>query len=208
MAKRENDFDLIAGTYDVLTRIVFGKSMISAQHYFLSKIPASAKVLILGGGTGWIAEDLLRLNPSVQITYIDASDKMLEIAQKKLARHKNVRFIRGTQQAIPNEPFDVALTNFFLDLFSTRQLEEVILTIRTSLIRGGMWLVTDFEQTAWWHKTMLRMMYGFFRVISNVRVNQLPNWNDQILLSGFKGIDDAKFYGEFIRARLYKKVTE
>lgn len=171
----------------------------------MHRIPPSANVLILGGGTGGIAHDLLNRNPGVHITYIEASRKMLEISQQKLARYENVRFICGTQQSIPDEFFDVVIIGFFLDLFDGPHVQEIIFKIRNSLAENGTCQVTDFVESKWWHKVMMALMYRFFRLTSNVQARKLQNWNAQIVTCGFELIAIKKFYGDFITACVYRK---
>ncbi|HEY9047693.1 MAG TPA: class I SAM-dependent methyltransferase, partial [Ohtaekwangia sp.] len=69
-------FDSIAPVYDMLSRIVFGRSMVKSQRHFLKYIPAEASVLILGGGTGWIIQELFAVNNTCTIVYVEASQKM------------------------------------------------------------------------------------------------------------------------------------
>ncbi len=112
---RLNGFDAVAGIYDGLARLVYGKSLHAAQAQFLPVIPSDAKVLIIGGGTGWLLHELLLLNTGCQVWYVEASAKMIVAAQKKIGNDARVHFIHGTEAAIPEEVvFDVVITNFFL----------------------------------------------------------------------------------------------
>lgn len=47
-----NNFDRVASAYDTLARTAFGGSLKKAQCHWLHQIPADAKVLVLGSGTG------------------------------------------------------------------------------------------------------------------------------------------------------------
>ena len=51
-------YDSIAGVYDKLAGIFIGKALREAQIYLLQFIPANARLLIVGGGTGWILEEI------------------------------------------------------------------------------------------------------------------------------------------------------
>ena len=57
-----NGFDSIASIYDPIARLFFGNSITESQATFLSEIPVG-KVLILGGGSGWIATEVLSAQP-------------------------------------------------------------------------------------------------------------------------------------------------
>ena len=82
--KTANSFDRVAPIYDTLARIVFGRSIILAQLFYLKEIPVNARVLILGGGTGKVAHALLQLNNTCQIVYVEASVAMLEKTRSRI----------------------------------------------------------------------------------------------------------------------------
>ncbi len=77
-------FDWIAPYYDWLTRLVFGRSIRRAQRHFLGQIPPGARVLVVGGGTGWLLVDLLKRPAVTHVTYLEASAVMLRLAQQKV----------------------------------------------------------------------------------------------------------------------------
>ena len=79
----ERNYDSIALIYDRLARLVYGRSLVNAQLYLLDAIPAEAHVLIVGGGTGWVLEEITKRHPSgLSIDYIDAASKMVALAKK------------------------------------------------------------------------------------------------------------------------------
>jgi spermidine synthase len=70
--------------YDSLARLVYGKALVNAQVYLLKHITENAKVLIVGGGTGWILDELTRIHPSgLQITYVEIAPNMMALSKKK-----------------------------------------------------------------------------------------------------------------------------
>jgi len=70
--------------YDRLAGLVYGKELIKSQVYLLPYIPANAHVLVVGGGTGWILEELARVHPSgLNITYAEIAPAMIALSQKK-----------------------------------------------------------------------------------------------------------------------------
>src|SRR5258708_1136346 len=98
--------------------------MNAAQQYFLGNIREHAKVLILGGGSGWLLANLLRLRQNCEVWYIDASEKMIALSRQKNKPEYRVHFIHGTELDIPlTIQFDVVITNFYFDLFTNHQLK-------------------------------------------------------------------------------------
>jgi tRNA (cmo5U34)-methyltransferase len=206
---RLNTFNRIAPVYDLLTRIVFGSAMKKAQVHFFDQLSHRAKVLIIGGGTGWIARELLNRQPLALITYIDASDKMILKAKTLLSAFHTVRFIHGTEHDIPEgQVYDAVITNFYFDLFSDHVLLENISLIGRHLSADGKWLVTDFvDHNKRWQKLMLSMMYTFFQITASLAVSSLPDWRRCMLKKRFREIDSVGFYGDFIRSSVFKKVV-
>jgi tRNA (cmo5U34)-methyltransferase len=210
MTKLQNDFNGIANVYDFLAGIVFGKSLKRAQTYFFSRIPENSNVLILGGGTGWIASELVKQRPSVKIVYVDASLEMISLARKRFKNSASrIQFIHGDEKSIPQETlFDVVITNFFLDLFQVQDLRRIVGVIKTFIEENGIWIVTDFVNEKFWHAGMLKIMYRFFHFTSNVSAKHLPDWKKEINENGFSEIESEKFFGEFMNSILYRRLSE
>jgi len=198
-----NGFDRIAWVYDFLSKLAFGKSIIDSQKYFLGNIRDHSKILILGGGSGWLLAELLKIKPDCEVWYIDASEKMISLSKRKI-KIGYVHFIHGTELDIPvGNQFDVVITNFYLDLFTNHQLKEVIEKIQSSLNARALWITTDFvDGKKWWQRMMLRLMYRFFRIACNIESFQLPEWSRLIENAGMKEIESKFFYKGFIKTVL------
>jgi tRNA (cmo5U34)-methyltransferase len=201
---RSNNFDRVAKFYDALARIVFGRSMFNAQTFYLREISADAKVLIIGGGTGWLLNELTKINVTCTIWYIESSEMMLELS-RHTAKHakQEIQFILGTEASIPSDiQYDVVITNFFLDLFPTASCDRIIGKIRHSLHRDSQWIMTDFENLTWWHAAMLRAMYIFFKLASAIEASQLPPFESLFIKYGMAVRKSEYFYGRFIKTSL------
>ena len=193
-----NNFNRVAFLYDALVRLVFGNSMFRAQTFLLNKIKDDATVLIIGGGTGWI---LKALKPGCEVWYIDSSSKMIEKARKQDVICK-VHFIIGTENNIPDRTFDVVITNFYFDLFTTTKVDAVIKKIKTVIEPDAHWIVTDFVDKAWWQRIMLHVMYLFFSVTCGIESKKLPAWIESFDQNGFSVTESKTFYAGFIKTLL------
>jgi ubiquinone/menaquinone biosynthesis C-methylase UbiE len=180
--------------------------MYRAQTQYLKEIEENARVLILGGGTGWLLAELLSVNPSCSVVYIDASKKMIQKARHKVGLlTQKVSFIHGTEKDIPQgSSFDVIITHFYLDLFDPPTCRQVSGIIRKFCHRRSLWLACDFINVTWWHTAMLWVMYAFFRVTSKLRTKGMPDWRKSIRGAGFSEIRAEYFFRKFICSALYR----
>jgi len=79
------NFNNSAWFYDPLSRVVYGKALVNAQSWLLNYIPKKANVLIVGGGTGWILEELTRIHPDdLTITYVEIAANMIALSEKRI----------------------------------------------------------------------------------------------------------------------------
>ncbi|GAB3795387.1 hypothetical protein GCM10028819_11360 [Spirosoma humi] len=176
------DFNWVAPIYDALAFLVFGHQLQRAQVIFLDRIPAGASVLLVGGGTGWLLEQLLMRGTANRIVYLETSPKMVARASRRMIRKSLTGFVDfrvGDQTALlPTESFDVIITPFVLDLFTETTLQnQIIPPLLNVLNPSGLWLVTDFIQPpAWWQKVLLWVMICFFRLTAGIEANRLVNW--------------------------------
>jgi tRNA (cmo5U34)-methyltransferase len=199
-------FNWIAGIYDWLTRFIFGKAFREAQIYFLKDIAANSTVVIIGGGTGWILRELLEVNAYCKVHYIEASEKMLKKSRAQISTVDltRVKFIHGTEDEIDSRiKYDAVITNFFLDLFSN-SLPTVVQKIKAALSGRSIWIVTEFvDEERLWHRTMLKIMYIFFRTTTGIEATRLPDYEKQLEKAGIKKSKEKLFFGSFIRSAVY-----
>jgi ubiquinone/menaquinone biosynthesis C-methylase UbiE len=194
--------------YDTLARIVYGKALVNAQVYLLKHIPANSKVLIAGGGTGWILEELTRIHPSgLQITYVEIAPNMMAQSQKRNSGNNRVIFINEAIEKITLAAgFDAALTPFLLDNFTQENFNIIFKSINVLLKPNALWLNASFQLTGkWWQQVMLKTMFVFFKVICGIEASKLPKITDVFQENNYKLIDQESFFGEFIGASVYQK---
>jgi ubiquinone/menaquinone biosynthesis C-methylase UbiE len=205
-----NRYDSIARFYDQLAKLAFGDQIIDSQVHFLRSVPDDSSVLILGGGTGWIVKELLKIKPGCRITFVDASAKMISLAKAKNdSLWANIAFVHGTEDDIPEGHYDVVITNFFLDLFSPKELDIVLQKIKARLMFKVIWLVTDFQKPkTFWQKIVLAFMYRFFGLVTRLKNHRLPDLFEGINRMGFSEIETTEFASGFIKASVFKRINE
>lgn len=207
----KNNYDRIARYYDPLSRLVFFRAQVNAQIALLQHIPANTRLLIVGGGTGWILEEIARIHPSgLLITYVEISGKMLALSRQRDVKANQVQFV---QAAIADfnttDRFDVILTAFLFDNFSSSAAKGVFKQLHQYLPVSGHWLFTDFYHSnkagKFWQGWLLKAMYFFFRHISNVEAERLVDMEPLFKQAGY-GILKTRFsYQGFIKSLVYIK---
>ena len=206
------NYDKIATVYDLLSRIVFGKSIVNAQVSLLKCLPAGEyRLLIVGGGTGWILEELAKQRPQgLTIDYVEASAKMIELSKNRGCATNTVNFI-----CLPIESFEsghlynVIITPFVLDNFDEQKLEQVFYKLDALVADGGTWLYADFvyskETSPGWQKLLLKIMYFFFRISTKIETGELVA-TEKLFEKSYRKKMEAGFYFNFIKAIAYKKL--
>lgn len=202
-----NNYDRIAGFYDVLAGLVFGRARARAQIHLLCHIPAGSRILVVGGGTGALLEELALIHPRGQcITYVEISARMSALAAKRKRGANRVDFVhRAVEQFEDTRPYDVVCTPFLFDNFREEKAAAVFEKLDALLKPGGLWLYADFRPAGrWWQKKMLAAMYLFFRVVSRIEADRLTDMAP-FFARGYAQVSEAAYYAGFIWSAVYRK---
>jgi len=203
-----SNFNYIAPVYDRLAGLVFGDAIRDAQRVHLKAFSAARRILIVGGGTGWLLRDVLTTSPGAQVIYLEASYKMIELSRECVNPGDAARvvFLHGKEDLIPDGPhFDGIIANFFLDVFPESELGRVVGRFHRSLMPTGRLLVTDFVSQRRWQRALLKVMYLFFRISAGLRNQQLPRWQSVVRAHDFSGASKHTFLHGFICSELFRK---
>jgi ubiquinone/menaquinone biosynthesis C-methylase UbiE len=202
------NFNNSAWFYDGLSRLVYGKALISAQVYLLQYILPNANILIVGGGTGWILDELTKIHHSgLNITYAEVAPKMIALSQKRNIGNNHVVFINDAIEnvTLPSD-FDIVITPFLFDNFNEQTTSKVFNHIHPLLKPCALWLNCDFQLSgSWWQNILLKSMFLFFRIVCQIEASQLPDIEKYFATHDYKCIGRQTFYGDFIISKVYKK---
>lgn len=189
-------FDRIAPFYRSLETIAFGQALQRARTRWIADLSKPGRVLIVGEGDGRFLCELLRIHPGVQIDYVDASARMLRMAEARVrALFPNalsrVRFLQeDILRWTPAESYDVLVTHFVLDCFDAGALETVVRKLAHAAAPAATWLLADFSVPSLGlgnlhARLWLRVMYTFFRVTAGLRTTHLVDPTEEISAQGF-----------------------
>ena len=206
-----NDYNSIATYYDKLSRVVFQRSIIKAQAYLLEFIKDNDKVLLVGGGTGWILEEISKLQKkNVSVVYVEKSSKMMELSQKRKFKNIEVEFVHSAVETFTTqEHFDIILTPFLFDNFIEKKIKYVFKKLDAYLKQKGFWLYADFvndqENKKAWQQVFLKTMYVFFSLTANIETQKLVDLK-QYFAEKYVMITQQFYYKRFIQAVAYRKI--
>jgi len=187
-------FDVLAPHYRWMEVVLAGEKLQRCRTTFLDRIPIAGNVLILGEGNGRFLVECRRKMPKARIVCVDASARMLGLAQRRLGDNGGpTEFVRADALAwaLPKVNFDLIVTHFFLDCFRPEQLERLIAKIAGAAAPGATWLLADFQAARTGlarvrSKVILWMMYRFFRVVTRLPARELTSPDAFLERHGFK----------------------
>lgn len=181
--------DRIARLYRWVEYAAFGRELERCRTDHLFAAVHARRVLILGEGDGRFLAALVRVNPHASIDVVDASREMLRLAAGRIDANERVRFRQSAENLAG--PYDLIVTNFFLDCLTGHEAAEWIERIARVLEPGGQWIVGEFQehrgQSGWrrlhaW--VWIRTMYLFFRITTGLETRVIPNFERQLEAAG------------------------
>ncbi len=217
-ALASGNYDRVAGFYDALAGLVFGRALRQAQRAALRAglPPGRPRVLVLGGGAGWVLSELRRQRPAAPVLYLEASGRMLARARQRLQREDaalpgapvagQVEFRCGTEQDLrPDEQFDAIITFFVLDCFPADLLPAALRRLDAARRPAAPWLLADFRlPRRWWQHLLLRAMYTFFRLTTGLRARHLPDLPAALAALGLRYRPVGTFYAGAVEAAVFE----
>ncbi|WP_036480249.1 class I SAM-dependent methyltransferase [Myxosarcina sp. GI1] len=157
--KVNQQYDKMASWYDRRWQKYIDKTLaICLQR---SQVTNNEKVLDVACGTGELAKLILEQNSSQQISGIDLSANMLQVAREKCREYSNVEFQQATASKLPfdDESFDLVICASALHYFENPQL--ALLEIKRVLKTNGRLIILDWCRDFWTIKA-LNIFLKFF----------------------------------------------
>ena len=201
--KLKQGFNFLSRFYDHLLLFTSGKIIVKSQVSQIKNLPYCSKALLIGEGTGSFLKELATSGKALHIVYLDISEGMCQLAQKKLKITNHATQIEyrigSFEQLAEGEYFDLISTNYFLDVFTPEQLDVYIPLLSSHLKKDGIWYCTDFYKPSklrvkdYLFKPILSVLYLFFRAICRLPAKKLPPSFEKLAMYGLKE-DSAKFF--------------
>ncbi|MFT4176808.1 MAG: class I SAM-dependent methyltransferase [Luteolibacter sp.] len=204
-------FDRIAPFYRQLEALTAGGKLQRCRLAHLSSVPPPERILIAGEGNGRFVPLCARRFPKAEITVIDASRRMLEIARRR-TRHGNIVWIHADilQWQPPLETYDLIVTHFFLDCFTAGELSVLIDLLSRAATPKAHWLLADFQLAdagfrKWRSRFILSLLYRFFHITAGLRPRQLVPPDPWLRENGFHLRSRSTYDWDLLKSELWAR---
>jgi ubiquinone/menaquinone biosynthesis C-methylase UbiE len=209
------DFDHMARIYRWAEYASLGPVLQRARTHFLPELRECRRAVVLGDGDGRFLARLMAQNPAMQAVAVDTSAVMLELLHKNCAHaatdtDARLTLLRASAlQTKPAPETDLIVTHFFLDCLTQVEVDALTESYAATLKPGTMWLVSDFAlpHITWlrpFAAAYIRALYFAFRLLTGLRVTQLPNTQKALQRAGFARIASKEFINGLIFTELWR----
>ena len=187
--------DPLARWYRWLEYAAFGGELQQRRECFLPMLGGACQALVLGDGDGRFSAALLRAHPGVRLECVDNSREMLRIARQRVPGKSltriNLRLLDARKWQPGDSRYDLIVTHFFLDCFTTDELAPLIARIAAAATPDACWIVSEFRQpvrgwAAWRAKVWIAGLYRLFGWTTGLLVRQLPDYTALLEKHGFR----------------------
>lgn len=139
-------FDRAAREYDAQREHVIPhlREFYSAAVWAASVQTAAPAILDLGAGTGLLSALLLERYPDAELTLIDISERMLEVAKERLPDRSRIRCITADYRRCPlGGPYDLVCSALSIHHLTPGEKMDLFRRIHRSLAIGGIFVNAD-----------------------------------------------------------------
>ena len=205
------NFDPIARPYRWLEYFSFGPILERCRFYRIPQLASAHRALVLGDGDGRFLARLLATNPTLHADVVDQSPAMLRLLQGRIdAIHACERVSIHQMDALAFTPagsYDLVVTHFFLDCFSTEEVAHLAEILRPHLAPNALWLVSEFAIPSGFAslpaRAIVTSLYAAFHLITGLRVRTLPDHPAALSRFGFTCQARKPFLGGLLTSELW-----
>jgi ubiquinone/menaquinone biosynthesis C-methylase UbiE len=205
--------------YYWLEVLSFGTALRSARLAHLDRIQEQGVVrraLLIGEGNGSFLIPFLRRYTEVNVTVVDESVEMLDVARARLGAAglsaDRVQFVQADvcQHRWPERTYDLIVTHFFFDNFNDEAVAAMVASLAMAGTEDAQWLLADFSipergWRKWRAKLWLQTLYAFFGRTAGVECDQLPEMEQVLVASGFVPVAHDTRCGGLLSSTYFRK---
>ncbi len=210
-------YSRIARFYKLIEKVTIGRALLDARLAHLDRLAAGPKVrhaLLVGEGNGSFLLPFTQRFPGAEITVLDESPAMLQVAQARLAAAgvdtARITFRQAdmTSESLPEGRYDLIVTLFFFDNFDGSTVRQIVLNLESASTLTAQWLLSDFQIPAsGWRRVRaqvwLAVLYAFFRCVAAIPARCVPPTEAILEATSFKPFAAKTYCGEMLYSTLY-----
>jgi SAM-dependent methyltransferase len=178
-------FDRLSHVYRWMEYFSFGPYLQQCRRLRIAEMTACRRALVYGDGDGRFLAELVRRLPEIRATTVDASSKMLLRLARRLPSGAQVRLLHADAlecepTGLPNAPFDLVVSHFFLDCFNEAEIASLVAHVNAAMEKTALWVVSDFAIPRRKPARLLGMLivwglYLAFGLLTGLRTRRLPD---------------------------------
>jgi spermidine synthase len=211
--------DRVARLYQAAEYLTFGGALQAGRVMYLDQVADCRRALVCGDGDGRFLAALLRVNRTVRVDFVDLSAGMARLARKRVdalgaQASARTQFHAGDIRDFSGhdgENYDLVTAHFFLDCFNEVEIASVARGLASVMQPGATLLLSDFRippsglprHAA---KTLVRGLYGAFRLATGLRVTRLPDYESSLERARFRKERETLTLGGLLAASLWKRI--
>ena len=209
------NFDPIARPYRWLEYFSFGPMLEHCRFYRLPQLVDAQRALVLGDGDGRFLGRVLQINPHLHADVVDLSPAMLQLLNARVANTGAADRITlhciDAGHFVPSGSYDLVVTHFFLDCFTTEELSTLAARILPCLSPDARWIVSEFSIPAgpmsFPARLIVRGLYTAFGLLTGLKTRHLPDHAAALTGVGFARQEQHKWLKGLLISELWQAQT-
>ncbi|MDE1162090.1 MAG: class I SAM-dependent methyltransferase [Acidobacteriaceae bacterium] len=205
-------FDRVARLYRWAEYLALGPLLTQTRNHWLPKLTHIRQATIFGDGDGRFLARFLQQNPAAHAHAIDASPCMLKLLQQRslFAAARRTTELATLPEALPAPDSDLLVTHFVLDCLPQTAVDRFAEQCFARTAPGTLWLVSDFApmRSRWLRpasRLYIRLLYLSFRMLTGLRVTQLPDSYQALSQAGFQRIAHTERVNGLLFTELWRR---
>lgn len=206
-------FDRIAPLYNIGENVFFGNQLNLARTIFISEFAKCRSVLLLGEGRGRFLQELLAINRKCSVTIVDSSSSMVRYQKSKISTSDFDRVYFkcvSIESFSTNKKFDLICSFFFWDCFTARQIDKLVASYSTLLLKNGLWINSDFIDSVNFKNYIpflkIRLLYLLFHLTTEIRAWRVEPFKKFAQENSLRSLKFHETNKNFIYTELYQKI--
>ncbi len=204
--------DRIARWYRIMEYCTLGPALERRRRQFINDVADARRVLILGDGDGRFIAEFLKTSRACVVDFVELSTEMIRLARERVhavPTRATMRFLQGDAVSVPLfGPYDLIVSHFFLDCFTTSQVEELVKRLLT-LAPEARWVISEFRipATGLGHLAgtlLVGFLYRVFRWLTGLQVKHLSDYPCVLQRAGFEQCGRQNALGGLLVSELWQ----